>query len=93
MTRPTNMVLFIDWFLCADIVPCVNTGLFIFNLKVRNYMHERYMELVIADAFKGAGKTFTNPLVGRVIVKNQSIISTGYHMNYGVYHEEVNAIL
>lgn len=56
-------------------------------------MHEKYMELAIAEALMGAGKTFTNPLVGAVIVKNKQIISKGYHMNFGENHAEVNAIL
>lgn len=56
-------------------------------------MHEKYMKLAIAEALAGIGKTFTNPLVGAVIVRNDQILATGAHLNYGENHAEVNAIL
>ena len=43
-------------------------------------------------AAKGLGNTAPNPLVGSVIVYNDTIIGEGYHMQYGQAHAEVNAI-
>ena len=40
----------------------------------------------------GLGKVQPNPLVGAVIVHNESIIGEGYHQQYGDPHAEVNAI-
>ena len=34
-------------------------------------MHETYMKRAISEALKGKGQTFTNPLVGAVIVKDE----------------------
>lgn len=55
-------------------------------------MHETYMSLAIQEALKGAGKTFTNPLVGAVIVSENQVIATGSHLAYGQPHAERNAI-
>lgn len=55
-------------------------------------MDEWYMQKAIDLAKLGTGKTFTNPLVGAVIVKNNAIISTGYHRKYGEQHAEKMAI-
>lgn len=43
-------------------------------------------------ARKGLGMTRTNPLVGSVIVHENSIIGEGYHHEFGGPHAEVNAI-
>ncbi len=40
----------------------------------------------------GAGQTKTNPMVGALIVKDNKILSEGYHQSYGGPHAEVNAI-
>lgn len=55
-------------------------------------MDEKYMEIALELAKKGAGYTNPNPLVGAVIVKNGKIIGEGYHQAYGSHHAEVNAI-
>ncbi|WP_430611629.1 bifunctional diaminohydroxyphosphoribosylaminopyrimidine deaminase/5-amino-6-(5-phosphoribosylamino)uracil reductase RibD [Enterococcus sp. DIV0876] len=55
-------------------------------------MHNEYMRLAIAEAKKGRHHTFTNPLVGAVIVKDQRIIAKGAHLVYGQQHAERNAI-
>lgn len=54
--------------------------------------HEIYMQRCIELASKGIGKTSPNPLVGAVIVHNNSIIAEGYHEEFGKAHAEVNAI-
>jgi len=54
--------------------------------------HEKFMSIALKYAEKGLGFTSPNPLVGAVIIKNNKIISTGYHKEYGKEHAEVNAI-
>jgi len=50
------------------------------------------MKRVLQLAEKGLGKVAPNPMVGCVIVKNNSIIAEGFHQEYGKAHAEVNAI-
>ncbi len=54
---------------------------------------EKYMKLAIELAKKGIGHTNPNPIVGAVVVKDNKIISQGYHEKYGSYHAERNALL
>lgn len=54
---------------------------------------EKIMSLCLDLAKKGVNKTFPNPLVGCVIVSEDSkIIGKGYHKSFGTNHAEVNAI-
>jgi diaminohydroxyphosphoribosylaminopyrimidine deaminase/5-amino-6-(5-phosphoribosylamino)uracil reductase len=53
---------------------------------------ERYMMRCLELAGKGAGHVAPNPMVGAVIVINDTIIGEGYHKAYGGPHAEVNAI-
>lgn len=55
-------------------------------------MHEQYMKLAIEAAKQGAGKTHINPLVGAVIVHDDTVIATGAHLAYGQAHAERNAL-
>jgi diaminohydroxyphosphoribosylaminopyrimidine deaminase/5-amino-6-(5-phosphoribosylamino)uracil reductase len=43
-------------------------------------------------AKNGLGRVAPNPMVGSVIVKNDTIIGEGFHQGYGEAHAEVNAI-
>ena len=52
----------------------------------------KYMLLAIEQAELGKGKVSPNPLVGCVIVKNDKVIATGYHKEFGGPHAEVDAI-
>lgn len=54
--------------------------------------NEQLMMLAIDEAKKGRLHTYTNPLVGAVIVKNGSIIGKGYHRQFGEDHAEVDAL-
>ncbi|MBI3234637.1 MAG: bifunctional diaminohydroxyphosphoribosylaminopyrimidine deaminase/5-amino-6-(5-phosphoribosylamino)uracil reductase RibD [Bacteroidetes bacterium] len=54
--------------------------------------HEFYMQRCLELAAKGAGNTLPNPLVGCVIVHQDSIVAEGFHQVYGGPHAEVNAI-
>ncbi|MCX8093302.1 MAG: bifunctional diaminohydroxyphosphoribosylaminopyrimidine deaminase/5-amino-6-(5-phosphoribosylamino)uracil reductase RibD [Candidatus Goldbacteria bacterium] len=53
---------------------------------------EKYIKLTIDLALKAVGHTSPNPLVGCVIVKNNKIISTGFHKKPGALHAEAEAI-
>ncbi|MCR5701416.1 MAG: bifunctional diaminohydroxyphosphoribosylaminopyrimidine deaminase/5-amino-6-(5-phosphoribosylamino)uracil reductase RibD [Lachnospiraceae bacterium] len=53
--------------------------------------NECFMRRAIELAKLGEGKVNPNPLVGAVIVKDNEIISEGYHMQYGGLHAERNA--
>jgi diaminohydroxyphosphoribosylaminopyrimidine deaminase/5-amino-6-(5-phosphoribosylamino)uracil reductase len=54
--------------------------------------HHLYMQRAIELARLGAGEVSPNPMVGAVIVHNDSIIGEGYHERYGQAHAEVNAV-
>lgn len=54
---------------------------------------EGYMRRAIELAKKGEGYTSPNPMVGCVVVKNNAVISEGYHEKYGEFHAERNALL
>lgn len=51
-----------------------------------------FMQEAIKLAKKAEGFTSPNPLVGAVIVKNNRIVSSGYHRRAGTPHAEINAI-
>ena len=51
-----------------------------------------YMSLALNEAKKGLGYTSPNPMVGAIIVKNNKILSRGYHKQIGKEHAEINAI-
>jgi diaminohydroxyphosphoribosylaminopyrimidine deaminase/5-amino-6-(5-phosphoribosylamino)uracil reductase len=50
------------------------------------------MKLALELALKGTGLVSPNPLVGSVIVKNDEIICSGFHMGPGKPHAEIVAI-
>jgi len=52
----------------------------------------KYMKLALAEAGKGAGRTSPNPAVGALIVKEDRILSRGYHRRAGQPHAEVEAL-
>ena len=51
-----------------------------------------YMQMAAQEAVKAEGMTWTNPLVGAVLVKNEQVLATGYHHQYGREHAEVNTL-
>jgi diaminohydroxyphosphoribosylaminopyrimidine deaminase / 5-amino-6-(5-phosphoribosylamino)uracil reductase len=53
---------------------------------------EDFMRKTFELACKGIGKTWPNPLVGAVIIKDGRIIGEGAHLQYGQEHAEVNAL-
>lgn len=52
----------------------------------------KFMKKALALAIKGAGNVSPNPMVGAVLVKNNTVIATGYHQKYGEAHAEKIAI-
>lgn len=54
--------------------------------------HEWYMELALAEARKGLGRTSPNPAVGAVVVKDGKVVGRGYHHRAGTPHAEVHAL-
>lgn len=50
------------------------------------------MQRCLDLAIKGFGRVSPNPMVGCVIVCNDTIIAEGYHEQYGLAHAEPNAI-
>ena len=54
--------------------------------------HLKYMQRCLELATCGLGNTAPNPLVGCVIVNNDTIIGEGYHTKYGDRHAEAIAI-
>lgn len=55
-------------------------------------MDEIFMKIALEEAKKGISKVNPNPLVGAVIVKNNKIISTGFHEKFAHKHAEIRAI-
>ncbi|WP_462265555.1 bifunctional diaminohydroxyphosphoribosylaminopyrimidine deaminase/5-amino-6-(5-phosphoribosylamino)uracil reductase RibD [Mucilaginibacter sp.] len=53
---------------------------------------EIYMRRCLELAALGAGQVSPNPMVGAVIVYQNTIIGEGYHQQYGKAHAEVNAV-
>lgn len=54
---------------------------------------DRAFEFAIHLAFKGAGYTSPNPLVGCVILNSENrLLSFGFHEKYGELHAEANAL-
>ena len=55
-------------------------------------IHEKYIKRCIQLAKNGLGTTYSNPMVGSVVVHNNKIIGEGWHYKAGMPHAEVNAI-
>ena len=58
----------------------------------QNDNSSRYMRRCLQLAAYGKGFTAPNPMVGAVIVHNDTIIGEGFHEKYGCSHAEVRAI-
>lgn len=54
--------------------------------------HEIYIRRCFQLAQLGAGQVSPNPMVGSVLVYNDTIIGEGYHQQYGMAHAEVNCL-
>ncbi|MFD0896504.1 bifunctional diaminohydroxyphosphoribosylaminopyrimidine deaminase/5-amino-6-(5-phosphoribosylamino)uracil reductase RibD [Loigolactobacillus binensis] len=56
------------------------------------FSDKEYLALAVTEAKKGAKRTWQNPLVGAVIVRDGQILATGYHHQFGRQHAEINAL-
>ncbi len=56
-------------------------------------MHGKFIHECLSLAELGRSEVAPNPMVGCVLVENETIISTGYHTKYGAAHAEREAIL
>lgn len=71
---------------------------FAFGIRSKSYFckmtvaHEFHMQQALHLAQKGWPFVAPNPMVGCVIVKNEEVVSTGYHTAFGQPHAEVMAI-
>lgn len=54
--------------------------------------HEKFMCRCFDLALQGQGQVAPNPMVGSVLVHNNSIIGEGFHQAFGKAHAEPNAI-
>lgn len=61
-------------------------------MNTAHFQHEKYIRRTFQLAKLGAGNVSPNPMVGAVLVYNNSIIGEGYHQQYGQAHAEVNAL-
>jgi diaminohydroxyphosphoribosylaminopyrimidine deaminase/5-amino-6-(5-phosphoribosylamino)uracil reductase len=53
---------------------------------------EHFMDLALAEARKGLGRTAPNPAVGAVVVKAGKVIAVGHHARAGGPHAEIVAL-
>lgn len=60
------------------------------DLKAKS--QEYYMRRVLELAWKGAGRTSPNPMVGAVVVKNGRVVGEGVHKKAGSPHGEIAAL-
>ena len=54
--------------------------------------HERWMRRTLELAQRGRFQTWPNPMVGCVIVRDDQLLSEGWHQRFGGAHAEVNAV-
>lgn len=55
-------------------------------------MDETYMKIALELAEQGRGWTSPNPMVGAVIVKDDTVVGKGSHQAAGAPHAEINAL-
>lgn len=62
------------------------------NKTAQDSVDERFMRRCIQLALNSEGRTYPNPMVGAVVVRDGVIIGEGWHRKAGCPHAEVNAI-
>lgn len=56
------------------------------------FTDEDYMLIALAEARKGEGSTWPNPMVGAIIVEDGLVVAKGYHARAGSAHAEIMAL-
>lgn len=59
----------------------------------QRWTDEYYMRMALDLALRGMGKTTPNPLVGCVLVKDETVVGRGWHDHLGGLHAEAAALL
>ena len=54
--------------------------------------HAKWMGLALEQAAQAEGRTRPNPVVGAVVVKDDSVLATGHHVRAGEPHAELAAL-
>jgi len=54
--------------------------------------HKRYMMMALELAAKAKGRTWPNPMVGAIVVKDGRVVGQGYHKKAGLMHAEIEAL-
>ncbi|MDF1810054.1 MAG: bifunctional diaminohydroxyphosphoribosylaminopyrimidine deaminase/5-amino-6-(5-phosphoribosylamino)uracil reductase RibD [Phycisphaerales bacterium] len=62
------------------------------NSSLEDKLAKQYLDIAARVAARGFGNVEPNPMVGAVLVKNNSIIGFGHHTQYGHLHAEREAI-
>jgi len=57
-----------------------------------NVTDQQFMEEAHRLAVQGWGRTYPNPLVGAVVVRDRAIVAEGWHKEFGGLHAEVEAL-
>ena len=71
----------------ASGIPASSGACYVFTM-----VDPRYMDRALDLAARGGRAVMPNPMVGAVIVHNDTIIGEGYHQQYGGPHAEVFAV-
>src|SRR5439155_11736062 len=59
---------------------------------IRGTDDERHMQRALKLAARGQGRTWPNPVVGAVLVRNGEIVGEGWHRAAGLPHAEAEAL-
>ena len=63
------------------------------HCKMTEERDKMYMRRCFQLATNGLGRVRPNPMVGCVVVKDEEVVSEGFHQKYGENHAERNALL
>lgn len=55
-------------------------------------MDEKFLRRALALAAQGRGAVEPNPMVGAVLVRDESVLAEGYHRSFGGPHAEIEAL-